>query len=535
MKKTIHILLLAALSLFAGSCSSDFNPNIYGQLMVGTFPTNEAEYTSYMMTCYMPYTNVWTYNMGTAGNQYPLPIQSCGNVRMFDVTSDICGRAKNLEDWERFSVGDFSNCYFYARNTINDYNCVNHFSKCQQITRYTEIIGTLEKASEEHIRPEVKRQLVAEARLCRANMLYFLLHVYGPVAVVMDPEKVTDSNTLSDLRRPSLDQYCQWIYDDMLYAAENLSETAPDPGRWTRDYARFCLMKHCLNEGYHMDGWYQKGLDMYAELNTGKYDLFPDYAEMFKNANKGNCEYIMAVLCTEEADGNPRRGNFNPMLMWSLPSDLAPSATFPVGGGWFQANSIDVKWYKTFEPADERRSVIVTSYKAKDGTNVGDAHIGIRWNGYIVNKWPQETQTQFQGQDIPLARWADVLLMFAELDTRKNNAVSPEAVAAVDKVRDRAGLEGLPAAKTASVEAFLDAILMERGHEFFFEGFRKIDLIRHNRFAQEMHRYKSVTPPLQYIPLPNFVLQMSELYGVDVEQTYERPEYSQDRNLANPI
>ena len=85
------------------------------------------------------------------------------------------------------------------------------------------------------------------------------------------------------------------------------------------------------------------------------------------------------------------------------------------------------------------------------------------------------------------------------------------------------------------MEAFLDAILMERGHEFFFEGFRKIDLIRHNRFAQEMHRYKNVTPPLQYIPLPNFVLQMSELYGVDVEQTYERPEYSQDRNLANPI
>ena len=81
MKKTIHILLLAALSLFAGSCSSDFNPNIYGQLMVGTFPTNEAEYTSYMMTCYMPFTTTWTYwiGAGTSGNQHGwyIPCRRC--------------------------------------------------------------------------------------------------------------------------------------------------------------------------------------------------------------------------------------------------------------------------------------------------------------------------------------------------------------------------------------------------------------------------------------------------------------------------
>ena len=41
---------------------------------------------------------------------------------------------------------------------------------------------------------------------------------------------------------------------------------------YTRDYARFCLMKHCLNEGEHMEGYYQRAMDMYNELNTGKYD-----------------------------------------------------------------------------------------------------------------------------------------------------------------------------------------------------------------------------------------------------------------------
>ena len=71
-----------------------------------------------------------------------------------------------------------------------------------------------------------------------------------------------------------------------------LPEVAPDLGRYTRDYARFCLMKHCLNEGEHMEGYYQRAIDMYNELNTGKYDLFKTgstpYVDLFKNANKFN-------------------------------------------------------------------------------------------------------------------------------------------------------------------------------------------------------------------------------------------------------
>ena len=94
----------------------------------------------------------------------------------------------------------------------------------------------------------------------------------------------------------------QWITDDLEFAAKNAPEVAPDLGRYTRDYARFCLMKHCLNEGEHMEGYYQRAMDMYNELNTGKYDLFrtgsTPYVDLFKNANKFNKEIIMAVSCS---------------------------------------------------------------------------------------------------------------------------------------------------------------------------------------------------------------------------------------------
>ena len=46
-------------------------------------------------------------------------------------------------------------------------------------------------------------------------MMYFLLHVYGPVPVILDPEKVIDPEALSNTVRPSLDEMTQWITDDL--------------------------------------------------------------------------------------------------------------------------------------------------------------------------------------------------------------------------------------------------------------------------------------------------------------------------------
>lgn len=112
--------------------------------------------------------------------------------------------------------------------------------------------------------------------------------------------------------------------------------------------------------------------------------------------------------------------------------------------------------------------------------------------------------------DIPLARWADVLLMYAEAEVRKNNAApSADAIAVVNEVRKRAGLGDLPSSATANVEAFLDALLTERGHEMLYEGMRKIDLIRFNQYAQRTAKIKGVAPTHQYVPIPNYAVQQA--------------------------
>jgi hypothetical protein len=124
--------------------------------------------------------------------------------------------------------------------------------------------------------------------------------------------------------------------------------------------------------------------------------------------------------------------------------------------------------------------------------------------------------------------------MFAEAEVRRTNASpSTEAVAAVNEVRARAGLNGLTAAQTNSPSAFLDALLLERGHEFLYEGLRKIDLIRFNRYAQEVKKSKDIVPTHQYMPLPNYAVEQAEIYGKNLTQTYEREEWQADLNLAN--
>jgi len=71
---------------------------------------------------------------------------------------------------------------------------------------------------------------------------------------------------------------------------------------------------------------------------------------------------------------------------------------------------------------------------------------------------------QSQDQDYILIRYADVLLMAAELG-------SPNAVAYFNKVHTRAGL-------TAVASVSLSDIQTERRFEFAFEGIRYWDLLR---------------------------------------------------------
>jgi starch-binding outer membrane protein, SusD/RagB family len=105
-----------------------------------------------------------------------------------------------------------------------------------------------------------------------------------------------------------------------------------------------------------------------------------------------------------------------------------------------------------------------------DGTN----------SGYMFRKYLRNYAGQGRSEGdyaFPVMRLADVYLMYAEA-TNEVNGPQADAIALVNKVRHRGNLPALKADKTASKEAFFDAIEQERIIELVAEGHRGFDLRR---------------------------------------------------------
>lgn len=541
MKNKIFIFIVAT-AMLLGSCENNFDPQIYGQLFTNNFPKTEADYEAYLMTCYIPFSVNWSYNL-TGSNQHNFYVAEGGTVRLFDVTADYStpwvintwGGA-----WRKLSEANYADCILYGRGSGGS---PSHFEKIRDITRFTEIIKTIEGSTV--LSEAKKKSFVGEAKLLRGMMMYYLMHIYGPVPVIVDPELVGVLEAEEKLERPTLQEMTEKITADLEYAVANMSNSAPK-GRYTADYARFCLMKHYLNEGSYMAGYYDKAIEMYNQLKgSGKYNLYTTggenaYANQFKMANKFNQEVIMAVSTSSSGDGSNGNGNFNPMSWYVVPSNASKYAdaanTIPTpfmnqGGGWGQCFNVAPAYYDTYDATDYRRNVILTSYVKNNSarTVITREKIGVDWSGFIMNKYPVEVQGSFQPTDIPLARWADVLLMYAEAVARKNQAVpTGDAMQGVNSIRTRAGLAPLSGDAVASYEGFMEALLVERGHEMIFEGFRKIDLIRFNKYRHNTKIFKGMEPTHQYMPIPNYAVLQAETYGKTLTQFFERPGFASD-------
>lgn len=125
--------------------------------------------------------------------------------------------------------------------------------------------------------------------------------------------------------------------------------------------------------------------------------------------------------------------------------------------------------YKTWGKKVVVNGVEYTSYDT-DGSN----------SGYVFRKFVRnyEGADRHEGDfNWPVIRLADVFLMYAEA-TNELHGPQSEAISLVNRVRHRGNLPALSTEKTASKEAFFDAIEQERIVELIAEGHRAFDLRR---------------------------------------------------------
>ncbi len=121
------------------------------------------------------------------------------------------------------------------------------------------------------------------------------------------------------------------------------------------------------------------------------------------------------------------------------------------------------------------------------GDWVGDT-VAIPTYTYYTLKWTDKGNTGSEygnGNNFPILRYADVLLVLAEAENERN-AASSLAYQAINLVRTRAGLPNLTAGLTQA--QFRDSVWVERKHELYAEFQRRFDMLREGTYLTIMNK-----------------------------------------------
>jgi hypothetical protein len=308
-----------------------------------------------------------------------------------------------------------------------------------------------------------RARLVREAKFLRGLLYFDLVRLYGAVPLVLhDPTSIK----INDLRVPrtSVDGvYAQIIAD--LEDATNLPKTysGADKGRATSGAAHTLLAKVYVTR----QDWPKALTELQSVINGGYgYSLLPNFKDVFQKATKNGSEHIFSA----QFESNLGAANSTQNLSQSF-SSFNPG-TLPID------IPADQNLVKLFATTDTRRDVTFYSevFNAATGKTV------VYSNAYTpyFNKFvdyslsPLTTQSQ-SGINYPILRYADVLLLYAEVQNELNGPTA-DAYNAINQVRSRANVDGLTEGLTQ--DAFRDSVFLERRKEFIQEGHRWFDLVR---------------------------------------------------------
>ncbi len=359
---------------------------------------------------------------------------------------------------------------------------INDGSRCQYRSyNYISMMTmSIEKIKNVSMDEKLKERFIAELKCGRGFLAFILYDLYGPIQIA-DLETLQNADEEKPIPRQTDEEMHQFIESNLLEAAEVLpySYGSSDYGRFTKGLANTVLLKF-----YMLTKQWEKAEAIGRELQKPEYGyrLVENYNSLFDLATEKNTETIFAA--TAKAGILEHKWHAH-----ALPSDY-PSPTGKTITKW---GGFKVAWpfYETYEPNDKRLERLVGEYTGTEGVLHNkklDRDSGIQgalYKGAVPQKFGMEGVVGENCEiDIPIYRYADVITLLSEAIVRNRKSVTQEAVDLLNMVRNRAGLNSYTAGDFIGAENFLDKLLLERGHEFYYEGVRRQDLIRHGKFIE---------------------------------------------------
>ena len=480
----IFIFVVASLGIF-NSCSENFlNVDSKTSLTDQNFYKTEADAEMALIGCYDGYQGT------TSKGGFSFYVAS-------EVMSDDCfGGTGNADGRNHQVVDRFDKAQSNSDNNIFNDTWTFYYAAIFRCNTLLEKLPTISswKSSDADVVTTTRNRIEGETRFLRALMYFDMVRLFENIPLL----KVATTDNVP--QAAPVETY-KLIVEDLKFAAQNIpaeaypkAKSAENDGRATQYAAKALLARvYLFYTGYY--GKEDIGVSKAEALagledviKSNEYELLvnfnalwpaasyvPNVADNTLNksgfAGKGNKEVIFAQKFNNTQDYN---GNLDGNR-WLVMIGMRSTNFSPYGKGW-GACTVNPATVAAFASNDKRKAASVIDLKNEGIESIFDLKDQREYTGYTVKKYSPTALPDgnsdtggskdfqiSQDQDFTVIRYADVLLMVAELG-------STSAQSYMDLVRSRSGL--------TSVSATKENILAERHFEFAFEAIRYWDLLR---------------------------------------------------------
>lgn len=320
-----------------------------------------------------------------------------------------------------------------------------------------------------------------EARALRALAYYHLMDLFGKAPFVTENDAIGTAGP--EYNRAQLFDYIESELNEIL--PDLKAPRTNEYGRLDQAFVKMVLAKMYLNaEVYIGQAKYQECMDACSEIIASGYTLNSNYLNNFKADNHTSTEMIFTLQSNGEVTQN--YGPTTVIINGQVGSIEGNGSQFGVGG-WGGALRLRKQFVQKFDgiefSSDTRKNIISGS------RDIEITDIANRDQGYILAKFSNISSTGVVGinttfveTDFPLFRYADVLLMYAEAQVRKDGSANSTSLNYINSLRTRAN-NGSTANNVSLAAVNLDFILDERSRELHWEAHRRQDLIRFNKYT----------------------------------------------------
>jgi starch-binding outer membrane protein, SusD/RagB family len=496
MKYIYHTITIVSLLAVSNSCKKDFlDVPPQGDLTEQQALIDPAAADKMVGGVYNT-----LYYQGTVGLKYLI---------LGEITSDNSDKGSEPNDpgFGAIEIDPFK--HTPNTSTFNDV-WVDHYKGIAAANKAIDILnaGTYEEAT--------KNRLLSEVRFIRALYYFNLVRMFGGVPKVVRVPDPSEANSDEFQTRAPVNDIYGVIVEDLQFGVDHLpqkGEAGSQIGRATKGAAQALLAKVYL----YQKNW-QGAYDMsQAVINSGIYDLYPDYASLFREVGENSIESIFEVQATPIKIGSTCDG-----ISVNYSNFQGPRGTFPpvtiegksyvAGDLGFGLNTPTADLAGAYEAGDVRKDATIIFTSATDVVKLWDsfpipprpAVVNERYNYKGYHSPFKETAAcngindkDNKPKNIRVIRYAEVLLINAEAATH----IGGDALTPLQKVRARAGLTTASATEAD--------IWKERRVELAEEGDRFFDLVRQGRAAQVLAGQGFVAGKHELFPIPQLQIDLS--------------------------